>query len=181
MIVPIRPRKQENGLAPIFQQLAEQPQYPVSAVTAPPLEMGWVVGRDEQFCLSDAHLAVHMAVLGGSGSGKSKFLELMLQQRLLDGKAFGLWDPHGDLAKSLLALVAAQKAYGDDVLWRKVHYLELTVDSIFSFDLVARAPRRTDVGDYAYYQWLRVRVERVWKVIMRRVSEQDQDVMVRLK
>lgn len=182
MITRIGPKPEKTDLAPTFQKLIQEPRYVQHAVvTSPPLEMGHVIGNGQKCFLTDAQIAVHMAVLGGSGSGKSKFLELMLRQRLLDGRAFGLWDPHGDLAKSLLAFAAAQKAYGDDVLWRKIHYLELTPECIFSFDPVARAPLRSEVGDYAYYQWLRTRVVRVWKVLMRRVAEANQTIMVRLK
>ena len=125
-----------------------------------------------------------MAVLGGSGSGKSKFLEGFLRHCLLQNKSFALWDPHGDLAKALLAFVAARKAspeIGDDELWRKVHYLELTPDCVFSFDPVARAPLRSAVGDYAYFQWLKTRVDRICKVMLRKVPEAEQDLMNRLK
>lgn len=177
MIVRIRP-KPRRDLPPIWPR--EEYLRPAPAVT-PPFEVGRVIGAGQKFSLTDAQTAVHVAVLGTPGSGKSKFLHLMMQQRIEHGKGFALWDPHGDLAKALLADVAAKKAYGDDETWRKVHYLELTPECIFSFDPVANAPRRTDVGDYAYYQWLRVRIGRVWKVLMRRVSEANQVIMVRLK
>src|SRR5207302_1448988 len=105
-------------------------------------------------------------------SGKSKFLELLLRQCLLQQKPFALWDPHGDLTKNLLAFVAGRKAHPDvldDGMWRKVHYLELTTECVFSFDPVIRAPLRPVVGDYAYYQWLKTRVDRICKVMLRKV------------
>src|SRR5262245_59741404 len=105
----------------------------------------------------------------------------MMWQRLMLGKPFALWDPHKDLCDGLLDLVAASKALGDDTQWRKVHHLELRPDSIFSFDPVAREPRRSVVGDYAYQQWLKTRVDCLFKILMRRVAEASQDVMVRLK
>lgn len=160
--------------------------------TAPgrqPFALGHVLTREEdrlvcsgeEFSLTSAQLAVHMAVLGNSGSGKSKFLELLLRQYLVDHHPFALWDPHGDLTKALLSFVAARKADGDDVLWRKVHSLELSPDSVFSYDPVARAPLRSQVGTYAYFQWMKTRIDRLCQATLRRLAEASQDVMVRLK
>src|SRR4051812_42446959 len=47
---------------------------------------------------STAYTDVHMAVLGESGSGKSKFLELYNRYLLLDGEGGALFDPDNDLA-----------------------------------------------------------------------------------
>src|ERR1051325_3529575 len=201
MIKPIRPGDPKKKTSAL-EKLVYSPPEPKNSVPVRAFDIGRVleVARKEEekktlrignfrigietkqaFQLTDFQVGAHMAVLGGSGGGKSKFLELFLRQCLLKGKPFGLWDPHGDLARSLMAFVAAQKALGNDELWRKMHYLELTPECIFSFDPVARAPLRTDVGDYTYYQWLRVRVAKFVKVFLRRVAEANQDVMVRLK
>ena len=156
----------------------------IAAAVAFTYLVGEVLDTHDTLSLTDADISVHMAVLGNSGAGKSKFLEAFLRQRLQKGKAFALWDPHGDLAKSLLAFVAALKAdptIRDDELWRKVHYLELTPECAFCFDPVSRAPLRSVVGDHAYYQWLKTRVDRICKVMLRKVPEADQDMMNRLK
>jgi len=176
-------RVQQNGLAPAARKIAETPAYLRKVVLdAIVFVLGIIVDTEQKFSLTPDQLGVHVAVLGGSGAGKSKFLELLLRNCFLNGKAFGLWDPHGDLAKSLLAYVAALKASGlADNLWRKVHYLELTRGCVFSFDPVSRAPLRSVVGDYAYFQWLKTRVDRICKVMLRKVSEAEQDLMNRLK
>jgi len=171
--------------------VAPAPPVPLPpTVAAVPLRMGEVLDpdtlapTDDEFWLAPDHVAVHMAVLGNSGSGKSKFLELFLRQRLLTGQPFALWDPHGDLAKGLLAFVAARKAHPDvrdDSLWRKVHYLSLDAEAVFAYDPVAHAPNRRAVGDYVYFQWLKTRIDRLVRSVLRRVSEASQDVMVRLK
>src|SRR5437764_541470 len=106
MIIRIRPKSQDH-LPPALRKLIPPPAYELHVVvTDDAYEMGTVLEKWTRFRLTDSQVSVHMAVLGGSGSGKSKFIELFLRQRLLDGKAFGLWDPHGDLAKSLVAFVA---------------------------------------------------------------------------
>lgn len=146
-----------------------------------PFRMGDIVGGNAPFLLTPDQLAVHMAVLGGSGTGKSKFIELLLRQYMLDSKGFCFVDPHGDTAASLLAFAAGLNAHGKKDVWRKVHYLDLTPQCVFAYDPVSRAPRISEVGRYAYYQWMKTRVDRLCRNILRRVMEADQEVMVRLK
>lgn len=152
---------------------------PVSLVT--PFDMGTVAGEGTPFLLTPDQISVHMAVLGGSGSGKSKFVELLLRQYMLDGKGFCFVDPHGDTAAGLLAFAAGLHAHGKGEVWRKVHYLDLTPQCVFSYDPAARAPLISEVGRYTYYQWLKTRVDRLVRNILRRVAEADQEVMLRLK
>ncbi len=47
----------------------------------------------------------HLYVLGKSGSGKSKLLELLIRNDLISGKGVGVLDPHGDLVDNVLKLV----------------------------------------------------------------------------
>lgn len=148
---------------------------------AMPFDLGVIVGDDIPFVLTPDQISVHMAVLGGSGSGKSKFVELLLRQYMLDGKAFCFVDPHGDTAASLLAFAAGLHAHGKSEVWKKVHYLDLTPQGVFSYDPAARAPLISEVGRYTYDQWLKTRVDRLVRNILRRVAEADQEVMLRLK
>lgn len=53
-------------------------------------------------------LATHMYVIGASGSGKTKFLEFLIQQDLADGRGFAVIDPHGDLAEDIKGFFAWQ-------------------------------------------------------------------------
>src|SRR5262249_10099932 len=66
-------------------------------------------------------------------------------------------------------------------LWRKVHFISLSPECLVSFDPVARAPRRNEVGHFAYNQWLKCRIDRIVRDFLRRVSEANIDVMNRLK
>lgn len=44
----------------------------------------------------------HMYVVGKSGSGKSKLLELLIRSDILNGKGVGVIDPHGDLIDNVM-------------------------------------------------------------------------------
>jgi len=47
----------------------------------------------------------HLYVVGKSGSGKSKLLELLVQNDILNGHGVGVLDPHGDLVDNILKLI----------------------------------------------------------------------------
>lgn len=51
--------------------------------------------------------AIHLYVLGASGSGKTKFLEFLIRQDLVAGHGCGVIDPHGDLIEDLKQYVTA--------------------------------------------------------------------------
>lgn len=47
----------------------------------------------------------HLYMVGKSGSGKSKCLELLLQEDIKAGRGFALMDPHGDLVDNVLRMI----------------------------------------------------------------------------
>ncbi|MBI4975520.1 type IV secretory system conjugative DNA transfer family protein [Candidatus Peregrinibacteria bacterium] len=47
----------------------------------------------------------HLYVVGKSGSGKSKLLELLIKEDLENGNGIGVLDPHGDLVDSVMEFV----------------------------------------------------------------------------
>jgi hypothetical protein len=47
----------------------------------------------------------HLYAVGKSGSGKSKFLELLIKEDMEAGKGVGVLDPHGDLVDNVLKFV----------------------------------------------------------------------------
>lgn len=56
----------------------------------------------------------HMHVIGGSGVGKTKFLESIIRQDIDAGRGFAVIDPHGDLVETAKGLLALNKtAYND--------------------------------------------------------------------
>ena len=47
----------------------------------------------------------HLYTVGKSGSGKSKFLELLIKEDIENGKGVGVLDPHGDLIDNVLRFI----------------------------------------------------------------------------
>jgi hypothetical protein len=50
-----------------------------------------------------------MWVIGGSGTGKTRFIQQQIQEDLRAGRGVGLIDPHGDLAQAVLAAVPPER------------------------------------------------------------------------
>jgi hypothetical protein len=57
------------------------------------------------FGLKRADRRRHLYVLGKSGSGKSKLLELLIREDIESGKGVGILDPHGDLVDNILKII----------------------------------------------------------------------------
>lgn len=51
----------------------------------------------------------HLYCVGKSGSGKSKFLELLIREDLMNGRGVGVLDPHGDLIDSVMRYVPKER------------------------------------------------------------------------
>ncbi len=143
-------------------------------------QMGTVLGAGVPFFLAASFLKVHMAVLGESGGGKSKFLELFVRFLLLLREGGMLVDPANDLVDAVMAFVARRTAMGDDLL-RRIHYLTISKHLAFRYDPFADLPPRASVTPVVYENALRVKADRLFKQIMRRVAAADVDVMNRLK
>lgn len=56
----------------------------------------------------------HLYVLGKSGSGKSKMLELLVKNDIYAGHGVGVLDPHGDLVDNILRIIPEERI--DDVI-----------------------------------------------------------------
>src|SRR5918992_6120775 len=75
------------------------------------LDLGWYYSEEKQqlqmakIPLKDR--AIHMYVIGASGSGKTKFLEFPIQQDINLGNGFCIIDPHGDLVDETKGFLAA--------------------------------------------------------------------------
>jgi len=57
----------------------------------------------------------HLYVVGKSGTGKSKLLELLMLEDIRAGKGFGLIDPHGDLAETIIEHMPKERV--EDVIY----------------------------------------------------------------
>lgn len=56
----------------------------------------------------------HLYTVGKSGSGKSKFLELLIKNDFETGQGVGILDPHGDLVDNVLRIIPKERI--DDVV-----------------------------------------------------------------
>ncbi len=68
--------------------------------------------------------ATHMYVIGATGSGKTKFLEFLIQQDIKDRNGFAVIDPHGDLVEDIKAFLA--NSYDENELLERVVLVDPT-------------------------------------------------------
>ncbi|MCF7846504.1 MAG: type IV secretory system conjugative DNA transfer family protein [Candidatus Gracilibacteria bacterium] len=62
-------------------------------------------GRRIPFGIRRSDRRRHLYTVGKSGSGKSKLLELLIQNDIKSGKGIGVLDPHGDLVDNVLRCI----------------------------------------------------------------------------
>lgn len=85
--------------------------------SAKPLSGGLPLGRivqDERvtvqpYYLPTARRAEHVAILGGTGSGKTFFIRSIVQHEIDAGRGFIVFDVHGDLLEPTLRYIAAKR------------------------------------------------------------------------
>jgi len=74
------------------------------------LDLGWYWSENkEEFQMvktREKERATHLYVTGATGTGKTKFLEFLIQQDIEKGNGFGVIDPHGDLIEDIKGFLA---------------------------------------------------------------------------
>jgi hypothetical protein len=104
------------------------------------LELGQIVGRKETLTLSREARATHLYVCGATGTGKSKFLENLLRQDIINWRkdkcGMLLIDPHGALYDNLMAWLAWHD------IKRPIIPIDLSQkdDSVISYNLLRHRP-----------------------------------------
>ena len=89
------------------------------------LDLGWYLSENEEQIqmakVAQEDRATHLYVIGASGSGKTKFLEFLIQQDIQQGNGFAVIDPHGDLVEDIKGFLACYAGYyGEEVFDRVV-------------------------------------------------------------
>jgi DNA helicase HerA-like ATPase len=158
---------------------------PRRELTSHHFEMGNILGNATPFGLTEEQLSTHSCVLGSTGSGKSKFLELLMRYLTVGGRGFALIDPHGDLADNVLAFAGYLKASGQrpDIA-KKIHYLEPSFERAFAFDpflFRPSTPVTPESYKNAYSAWLRAKADRVAEIFQRKQSQASFEGMPRLQ
>ena len=73
------------------------------------LDLGWYYseGKNEiqMAKIAERDRATHLYVIGATGTGKTKFLEFLIQQDIEKRNGFGVIDPHGDLIEDIKAFL----------------------------------------------------------------------------
>jgi len=75
------------------------------------LDLGWYYSENkdgfQMAKIAEKDRATHLYVIGATGTGKTKFLEFLIQQDIERGNGFGVIDPHGDLVEDTRGLLAS--------------------------------------------------------------------------
>ncbi len=75
----------------------------------------------------------HSYIIGQTGTGKSKLLENLAYQDMMDGRGFAFIDPHGDSAEELLGMVPKERV--EDVIYFAPGDMEMPIGlNLFEFD-----------------------------------------------
>ncbi|MBC7459430.1 TraM recognition domain-containing protein [Candidatus Saccharibacteria bacterium] len=135
-------------LASIFH-LPDQGSIPTSQVTRQMdkqvdgptqlMDEGFLLGTNEfrgtkkPIRLSTNDRRRHTYVIGQTGTGKSKLLENLAFQDMMDGKGFAFIDPHGDSAEELLGMVPKERV--EDVIYFNPGEMEMPIGlNLFEFE-----------------------------------------------
>ncbi len=114
--------------------------------------------------LEDEDRDVHMHILGGPGTGKSKFIEWMIREDIRRGAGLCLLDPHGKLYDDLVEW-CAYLGIGSDRDYRELILLNPSKgDQIIGFN-----PFISDGGD------LSVQVDRIVHAILKSWGQASTD------
>ncbi|MCX6565113.1 MAG: type IV secretion system DNA-binding domain-containing protein [Candidatus Aminicenantes bacterium] len=99
------------------------------------LNLGWYYSENKEDYqlakISEKDRATHFYVVGATGTGKTKFLEYLIQQDIEKGNGFGVIDPHGDLIEDVKGLLILQFSPDEPELTDKVILIDPT-DPIFT-------------------------------------------------
>lgn len=103
------------------------------------MEEGFLLGYNEfrgtkkEIRLSKNDRRRHSYIIGQTGTGKSKLMENLAYQDMMDGKGFAFIDPHGDSAEELLAMVPKERV--EDVIYFSPGDMEMPIGlNLFEFE-----------------------------------------------
>jgi len=114
-------REKEEESETLFSNFAEEdvlePEVHYKEVSGT-LDLGWYYSENkEEFQMAkiaEKDRATHLYVIGATGTGKTKFLEFLIQQDIEKENGFGVIDPHGDLIEDIKGFLACHHSYYQD-------------------------------------------------------------------
>lgn len=110
------PDQKNIPTAQVKRQMSKQVDGPTDV-----MDEGFLLGYNEfrgvkkPIRLSTNDRRRHLYMIGQTGTGKSKFLENLAYQDMMDGKGFAFIDPHGDSAEVLMGAVPPNRV--EDVIY----------------------------------------------------------------
>jgi len=109
------------------------------------LDLGWYWSetKDElQLAkIAEADRTTHFYVVGATGTGKTKFLEFLIQQDIQNGNGFGVIDPHGDLIEDIKGLLIFRYLPTDPEILERVILIDPTdTKYTVTFNPLEKAP-----------------------------------------
>ncbi len=103
------------------------------------MDEGFLLGYNEfrgvkkQIRLGTKDRRRHTYIIGQTGTGKSKLLENLAYQDMMDGRGFAFIDPHGDSAEELLGMVPKERV--EDVVYFSPGDMEMPIGlNLFEFE-----------------------------------------------
>lgn len=118
----------------VTRQMAKQVDGPTQV-----MDEGFLLGYNEfrgvkkQIRLSTNDRRRHTYMIGQTGTGKSKLLENLAYQDMMDGKGFAFIDPHGDSVEELLGMIPKERV--EDVIYFNPSDMESPVGlNLFEFE-----------------------------------------------
>jgi hypothetical protein len=118
----------------VQRQMAKQVDGPTEV-----MDEGFLLGYNEfrgvkkQIRLSTNDRRRHTYMIGQTGTGKSKLLENLAFQDMMDGRGFAFIDPHGDSVEELLGMVPKERV--EDVIYFNPADMENPVGlNLFEFE-----------------------------------------------
>ena len=103
------------------------------------MDEGFLLGYNEfrgikkQIRLGAKDRRRHTYIIGQTGTGKSKLLENLAYQDMMDGRGFAFIDPHGDSAEELLGMVPKERV--EDVIYFAPGDMEMPIGlNLFEFE-----------------------------------------------
>jgi len=118
----------------VQRQMAKQVDGPTQV-----MDEGFLLGYNEfrgikkQIRLSTNDRRRHTYMIGQTGTGKSKLLENLAFQDMMDGRGFAFIDPHGDSVDELLGMVPKERV--EDVIYFNPADMENPIGlNLFEFD-----------------------------------------------
>jgi len=108
-----RERKEESDaqLDNFVEEVISKPKVHYEEIPGT-LDLGWYWSENKQELqmakITQKDRATHLYVVGATGTGKTKFLEFLIQQDIEKRKGFGVIDPHGDLIEDIKGFLACR-------------------------------------------------------------------------